>query len=253
MLHIDVRGQGPNVILLHGWAMNGAVWGDFADTLAAHFRLHIVDLPGHGFSQDIALAPTLDAAAHTLTSVLPHRAHWIGWSLGGTLALATALRMPHVVDRLVLIAASPSFVASRDWPAGMPEPVFATFEKQLEAGVETTLRRFLALQMLGVPDAQARARALAQACLTRPAATRHSLEAGLALLRSTQLVDALPTLEPATLIVQGTLDRLVTPDSARELARRLPRAEITEIANAGHAPFVSHSDAVAHRIVEFLS
>jgi len=253
MLHIEVRGQGPDVVLLHGWAMNSAVWGEFANQLAAHFRLHLVDLPGHGYSQDSTLTAELDTTVRLLTAALPRRAHWIGWSLGGTLALAAALRRPSVVDRLVLIAASPSFVASPAWPQGMPEPVFANFTRQLENDIETTLRRFLALQMLGFADAQARTRALAQACLTRPAATRESLEAGLTLLRATQLAEALPALEPATLLVQGDLDRLITPDSAREFARRLPHAELAEITNAGHAPFVSHGGAVAQRIVEFLS
>lgn len=253
MLHIEVRGQGPDVVLLHGWAMNGAVWGEFAEKLAMHLRVHIVDLPGHGYSQASALSADLDTTLQVIVDALPRRAHWIGWSLGGMLALCAAQRMPGAVDHLVLIDTSPSFVASPTWQQGMPENVFANFARQLENDIETTMRRFLALQTLGLTDAQARARTLAQACLTRPAATRESLEAGLTLLRATQLHHSLPAIEHPTLIVQGNLDRLVTPACARALAARLKHAELAEVENAGHAPFVSHSDRVAQRIVEFLS
>ena len=59
-LHVEVSGSGPDLVLLHGWGMNAAVWGEVATALAQHFRLHCVDLPGHGASP--ACAPcTLDA------------------------------------------------------------------------------------------------------------------------------------------------------------------------------------------------
>lgn len=252
ILHVDVRGDGPDAVLLHGWAMNGAVWGEFADTLAARLRLHIVDLPGHGFSHNNALTDDVKSTLQRVSNAVPTHAHWIGWSLGGMLALYAAQQIPDAVERLVLIGTSPSFVASPCWPHGMTEEVFAGFGQQLQSDIPATLRRFLALQMLGLRDAQTRARDLAQHCLTRPIPTRESLENGLTLLRATQLHNALPTIRQPTLIIQGSLDRLVSPDSARELSRRLQQAQLAEISNAGHAPFVSHCDTVAQRVLEFL-
>lgn len=252
MLHVDVRGQGPDVVLLHGWAMNGAVWGEFADRLARRLRLHIVDLPGHGFSRDHTLTAEVNSTLQSVTDAVPKRAHWIGWSLGGMLALHAAQQIPDAVERLVLIGASPSFVASERWPHGMSEKVLSEFGQQLRNDVPTTLRRFLALQMLGLQDAQTRVRDLMQRCLTRPVPTRESLENGLSLLHTTQLHDALPTIRQRVLIVQGSLDRLVPPDSARELTRRLKHAQLAEIPSAGHAPFLSHGDTVAQRVLEFL-
>ena len=49
-MHITVRGQGPDLVMLHGWSMHSAVWHDLADALASRFTLHLVDLPGHGQS-----------------------------------------------------------------------------------------------------------------------------------------------------------------------------------------------------------
>ena len=47
---VERFGQGPDLVLLHGWGMNGAVWHGIAQELAAHYRLHLVDLPGFGNS-----------------------------------------------------------------------------------------------------------------------------------------------------------------------------------------------------------
>ena len=50
MLQVDVQGHGPDLVMLHGWGMHSAVWSDWADALASEFRVHCVDLPGHGNS-----------------------------------------------------------------------------------------------------------------------------------------------------------------------------------------------------------
>ena len=51
-LHVESFGAdcGPELVLLHGWAMHSGVWRGVRDGLAEHFHLHLVDLPGHGFS-----------------------------------------------------------------------------------------------------------------------------------------------------------------------------------------------------------
>ena len=53
-LHIDTQGQGPDLILLHGWAMHSGIFAPLLAKLTAHFRVHCVDLPGHGQSRHIA-------------------------------------------------------------------------------------------------------------------------------------------------------------------------------------------------------
>ena len=51
-LHVEVVGKGPPLVLLHGWAMHGGAFAPLAERLAPRFTLHLVDLPGHGFSRD---------------------------------------------------------------------------------------------------------------------------------------------------------------------------------------------------------
>ena len=101
-LFVETVGSGqPSLLLLHGWGLNGAIWDGVRDALAAHFTLHIVDLPGHGLSRDVPLT-TIDAAADLLAAALPNPSHVMGWSIGGQFALTLAKRHPtlvHAVSR----------------------------------------------------------------------------------------------------------------------------------------------------------
>jgi pimeloyl-ACP methyl ester carboxylesterase len=45
--HVEIRGAGPDLVLLHGWALHGGMWGPWLDGLAQVARLHVLDLPGH--------------------------------------------------------------------------------------------------------------------------------------------------------------------------------------------------------------
>jgi pimeloyl-ACP methyl ester carboxylesterase len=53
-LHVESTGSGPPLIVLHGWAMHSGLWVPALPKLASRFRVHLVDLPGHGRSPPIA-------------------------------------------------------------------------------------------------------------------------------------------------------------------------------------------------------
>ncbi|NHZ69836.1 MAG: alpha/beta fold hydrolase, partial [Thermotogales bacterium] len=59
LLHVDVYGAGPDLVLVHGWGMHGGIWSDWAGELSSCFRVWVVDLPGHGNS-DYQGQDTLD-------------------------------------------------------------------------------------------------------------------------------------------------------------------------------------------------
>ena len=51
-MHIETLGSGPDLVLIHGWAMHGGVFAPLLRELSAHFECHVVDLPGHGLSEE---------------------------------------------------------------------------------------------------------------------------------------------------------------------------------------------------------
>ena len=89
-LHVEVTGNGPDIVLLHGWAMHGGVFAPLVSRLQERFRLHVVDLPGHGGSRESDIPLTLADSAQAIARVVPSGALWCGWSLGGLIALHAA-------------------------------------------------------------------------------------------------------------------------------------------------------------------
>jgi pimeloyl-[acyl-carrier protein] methyl ester esterase len=118
-MHIKVIGQGPDLVMLHGWGMHSAVWHDMAEALAKKFTLHLVDLPGHGQSEWHENALDLAVLLANLANELPKSAYWLGWSLGGLISTAFADQFPERVEKLVLVAATPCFVKKDDWSCAM--------------------------------------------------------------------------------------------------------------------------------------
>jgi pimeloyl-[acyl-carrier protein] methyl ester esterase len=53
-LHWQTEGQGSDLVLIHGWGMNGAVWQQLLPLLTPFYRVHWVDMPGYGHSHDIS-------------------------------------------------------------------------------------------------------------------------------------------------------------------------------------------------------
>ncbi|ODN67960.1 alpha/beta fold hydrolase [Methylophaga muralis] len=142
-------GQGPDLVMVHGWSMHSGVWQPLIELLADKFTLHLVDLPGHGQSDWQAEALQIEPLLAKLADSLPLTAHWLGWSLGGQLSLAFASRYPQRVNKLILLAANPKFVTSDDWHCAMDAAVFAVFAGQLDHNQRETLKRFVMLQARG--------------------------------------------------------------------------------------------------------
>ncbi|WP_134954608.1 alpha/beta fold hydrolase, partial [Xanthomonas citri] len=81
-MHIDVIGHGPALVLLHGWALHGGVFAPLVERLAPHYQLHLVDLPGHGFSRDDSTPLALPYVVAEIAAATPP-AVWLGGGGGG--------------------------------------------------------------------------------------------------------------------------------------------------------------------------
>src|SRR5690606_30694300 len=105
-LHHDIRGAGPDLVLLHGWAMHAGVFEPLVERLSSQFTLHLVDLPGRGRSAGSGIPLRLEDTAQALAAVVPEQALWLGWSLGGLVTLHAAASGAASARGLVLLAAS---------------------------------------------------------------------------------------------------------------------------------------------------
>lgn len=238
------------LVLLHGWGLQRAVWDSVVPQLAPAIRTHALDLPGHGAAAMVT-PYTTDALAHALLAPRAATpAAWLGWSLGGLVALAAALAVPTRVEKLVLVATTPKFVQAADWPCAMPAPQLQQFAAGLTADYASTVLRFLSLQVS--VEERPTLRALREAA-TRTPPQAAALQAGLELLAQTDMRALLPGIKQPTLIVQGTRDKLTLPAAAEFLANALPHATLRFIDGAGHAPFLSHPAVFTDLVNEFLA
>lgn len=245
----------PDMVLLHGWASHPQVFRPFARTLEAHAQVHRLALPG--YAGMAAIPPyTLERTVATLAAAVPRRCVVFGWSLGAQLALAWARHAPQQVTRLVLVAATPCFVQRADgqhaWPHGVSALTMRQFSSAMQRDVPGLLRRFVALQAQGGARAASVAHKLRTALFTHPLPAQEVLAAGLDALRTTDLRALLPSISQPALVIHGERDAVTPFAAGMALAALMPHAQLETLADAGHAPFLSHPEKIAARIAAFL-
>jgi pimeloyl-[acyl-carrier protein] methyl ester esterase len=248
-LRVERGGQGPPLVLLHGWGLHGGVFHGLAARLGERFETWCVDLPGHGGSGPLARF-TLETVARAVAERVPAGALWLGWSLGGMVALAAAAQAR--AARLVLVSASPRFVADGEWP-GVAPALLDGFAADLEVDHRATLNRFIALQARGSEQARAEFRALREGLFDRGEPDLAALRGGLAILKEADLRPVLGGIAQPLLLVGGRRDTLVPPPALERTAKALPRGEAVVLDGAGHAPFISHPAAFDAVVTEFLN
>ena len=255
------EGQGPPLILLHGYG--GSMWQwEYQQPLAAHFRVITPDLLGSGLSDkpDIDYRPSelIDSVRGLMDALGLHTATLIGNSMGGGVAIGMALTHPERIHRLVLIDTLPDHVRER-----LVSPLM---RRAINTHVPTWLARFGA-SLFGNRTMEA---------VLQEVVYDHSLITPLVLERSNRnrrredmigpllsLRDSLPLWEehyaprltairPSTLILWGEQDRLFPPQVGRDLQAMIPHARLIVIPKAGHIPQWEQPEAVNRHIRDFL-
>ena len=250
-LHAEVRGEGKELVMLHGWGMNSSVWADFGQDLAADCRVTLIDLPGHGHSP-FRGQRSLEGWAADCLAVAPQQAIWLGWSLGSMVALQAAHLAPERVTGVMVVAGMPRFVQADDWPHAMAPRTLDLFIQALGDDHGKTLERFLALQMLGSDLAQETLRRLKARLRERPDPHPEALETGLDLLKSADLRPDLSALACPTAWLYGDRDTLAPALASNLLPDWLPGVATQVIPGAAHTPFLSHPSETRRAVSRFL-
>ncbi|QLG87151.1 pimeloyl-ACP methyl ester esterase BioH [Chitinibacter bivalviorum] len=254
-LMIETSGHGPDVVLLHGWAMNGTVWNAVARELENDFCVHKVDLPGHGGSAfdeatqgDLSLQHMVDA----VNAAFPYPVQVVGWSLGGAVAAQWALQQREKVRSLTLVASSPCFMQRDDWQPAMAQKVLEQFAAALQTDWQGTLKRFISLQAMGDASAREVTRELLADLFKHGEPKLAHLAHGLNILRDTDLRGEIGQIDCPVLLQYGDRDTLTPLEAGMWLAKALPDAQFKLHYKAAHAPFLSHFADFVQTQREFL-
>ena len=257
-LHFVRHGRGPALVLLHGFTGTGQDMAGIAQSFEQDYETLVMDLPGHGRSADLVRADAdgfdecVDDLVATLESAGHRQAHWLGYSMGARLALGCAVRHPGSVASLVLLGGRAGIADPIERAARCRED--AVLAARIESvGVERFVDEWLAQPMFASLR-QRGARFLAEQRRQRLGNSARGLADCLRRLgpgAQPPLFDALPRVDVPVLLVAGELDRKFV-SLAHDLAGRLPRAEIREVAGAGHAAHLEQPEAFVHAVQDFL-
>ncbi|WP_434930955.1 pimeloyl-ACP methyl ester esterase BioH [Shewanella sp. HL-SH5] len=251
-LYINTLGNGQDIVLLHGWGVNSAVFEPLKQALS-EYRVHYVDLPGFGDSDPIE--GDIDIWAAALATQLPDNAIWLGWSLGGLVATQVALTFPTKIKALITVASSPCFMAQPDekpqpWPGIAPQ-VLSQFSQQLHKNLPKTIERFLAIQAMGSETAKADIQMIKHLVLAKPLPCEDSLLQGLTMLAEVDLRYQLHAIKQPWLRIWGKSDSLV-PKSGLEMLVKAKNIDDIILAKASHAPFISHSSLFIEHLCDWI-
>jgi pimeloyl-ACP methyl ester carboxylesterase len=244
-------GDGPPLLLLHGFG--GSAWNftELAPLLAGH-RLILPDLPGQGGSAPLP-APSLAGFADALAGLLDRPALVVGHSMGGVVALRLAERHPGLVSGLVL--AAPAGISSSTRRAEALLTLVGIVQPGRIAGrfVTRIARSPRLRQLIFGPLEVANGRALSERAvhgfLQAPRLHTDSIGAGLA-LAAVDPRSFLDRVRCPVLVLFGARDRQVPLADGFEYARLLG-AELRLIADCGHLLIGERPDACARAILAF--
>lgn len=238
LLYLNVVGKGAPVVLLHGWGWHSDIWTSLVPHLADKYQLFMPDLPGFGKSADFTRHYNFDEIASSLFEIIPEKAIWLGWSLGGMIAWWIAIHYPEKVTQLITIASSPKFIDEANWP-GVSQTTLDRFSTQLLHQYEKTLDEFLLLQLRGSSKNQT---VMTELKAQRAPIAMSALMGGLKLLSETDLRSDLSQIKIPSLHIFGGMDTLVPANVISHLQSLIAHGHCALIKRAGHIPFLSHQD-----------
>jgi 3-oxoadipate enol-lactonase len=238
---LSVAGSGPLVLFLHGIGGNRRHWNRQVEFFSTSFRAAAWDTRGYGDSDDYEGPLEFSQFSLDLLKVLDlfgeSKAHLVGLSMGGRIARNFALDHPDKVRSLVLANTTPGFDALA------PEQVKA-FVDERKTRTPESLRRLLGSR--AGPDAYQHL--LESFHAMRQPSYLKTLEASVSQDRAAPV----ERIQAPTLVITGEEDRVYPPAIARDMARRIPRAELVELEGCGHLSNLEQPERFNQLVLQFL-
>lgn len=257
-VHVEQAGESEPVVLLHGFGGSTYLWRQVTPRLAGRFRVLAIDLNGFGWTERprTCEAYTLEGQAALVLGVLDalgiERAHLVGHSYGGGLAIWLAARHPERVRSLSLVASTlPTYATARRsrWAAWRPLVALFVRTRALREGfVRRGLERAVADPAVVTDE-------LVRAYLARlkvEGATR-AFQGLTAPTDGPRPEVRLEELRVPTLGAWGEQDRLLSVEDGARGVGRIPGSRFVRLAGVGHLPMEEAPDRLAAALAEFLA
>jgi len=256
-IYYEVRGEGEPVVLLNGIFMNTASWATIAGSLSKFFKVVLHDMRGQWKSEKPADRREYSFRHHArdLYNLLNHlgleRAHLIGTSYGGEVALRFALEHPEMVRSLSVICSVSEI--------GLETKLAAL--RWMQGALTRDPKAFVYSWINDVYSDDFLARAgegFIEQLIRAYSSTDFSYDAAVNLLSAfleleiEPITPRLREIEAPTLFVAAEKDRIKPPKYSRVMAESVRNSELVIISNAGHALVVEKPLPLSWLLIGFL-
>jgi pimeloyl-ACP methyl ester carboxylesterase len=256
-----VKGEGEPLLLIHGYGAGFWVWEKQIDILSRSYRVYLVDLIGHGFSDRPKIDYTPEVYIHFLRDFMDgvgvKRATLIGNSMGGGIAWAMAALFPERVERLILIDCVPPDVLNQVRNKSfttlaafrrIPFLPYAVIASRNRNSIEGVLEECLLDTRLITPEVLNR-----QYQLVRIKGTTWVLYSTLKNAKDTSKMKAyLSRINKPTLLIWGERDLIFPFFVGESLHQAIKGSKLRIIEKSGHIPMWETPEAVNRIILNFL-
>ena len=245
-LHGERDGAGPRIVLVHGFGQTGRCWGSLAPTLAAGYEVVRLDAPGHGGSG--AVAADLPTTGRLLAEA-GGPGVYLGYSMGGRMALHVAVHAPEAVRALVIVGGTPG-IPDADARAERRAADAALAHRIRVDGVPAFVAHWLALPLFAGLPPEARFED------ERRRNTAEGLAASLELAGTgsqAPLWDALGTVDVPVLWIAGADDDRYAAIARDAAAAIGANARVALVPGAGHSAHLEQPGRFADLVLPWLA
>ncbi|MBX3086677.1 MAG: alpha/beta hydrolase [Anaerolineae bacterium] len=248
-------GEGPDVVMIHGWLSSSRMWDETMRCLAPHYRVWAIDLLGFGDSRTTEDMPlTVDRHVDLIVTFCQqlglHPYAVVGHSMGGSIAIKLALDYPTLMQRLVLVC--PVVTGNLHFNVGTLIGKAAT-QRLMAVGEKwwPALQTMPGSNLFVAPP-YLNSDAIRRSIEDFRRATWQATYNGLTSLATIRLDRFLHQIAISTLVVTGSQDLTVPPSDSRLAAKIIPDSTLLEYSNCHHQPTDEETEHFNRTLRDFL-
>jgi pimeloyl-ACP methyl ester carboxylesterase len=246
MTHLDTaswsrRGEGPLVVLLHGWCLSRELWTYQEDALAERCQVVSIDLPGFGRSSHLPGPYSLERLAGEVARIVGEvddgPATIGGFAFGALVALSVARHHPDAAKDLVLV--------------GVPSPAFSPYDR-MPGAIRRDWPEFARRSARAIckqPQSEATLEWLERMFVQTPV---HVAIETCGILGDCDPVPLAAGLSQRALVVHGADDDVVPVSVAEEIVQAMPAAKLAIVPDSGHLAIIDQKAAVNALLADFV-
>lgn len=256
--NVEATGNGPTIVALHGFTGSTKTWDNLVTFAKDRYTFVAIDMLGHGKSDSPSTPERYDIfncikdVEAILFQLQIERANWIGYSMGGRIALAIALALSEKTLSLTIESASPGLATQSERNTRITQDSELAnwiVEVGLDEFVDYWENLPLFTSQKHLPDSQRKAQRK-QRLTNNPVGLANSLK-GIGTGIQTTVKNKLCKINFPTLLICGNLDIKFT-QIAHEMHKIIPQSQVREINDAGHAPHFEKPSEFNQIVLEFL-